>query len=60
MAQHVHNIQSARDADWAVKRDVLIGDGLGVTSEAIFNCVHQTSVHSLSLFKERQLFVYQS
>jgi hypothetical protein len=57
MAPHVHNIQSAGHADWAGKRDVLIGEGLGVTSVAIFNCVHQNSVHSIPLFKERQLFV---
>jgi len=60
MARYVHNIQTAGHADWAGKRDVLNGEGLGVTSEAIFNCLHQTSVHSIPLFMERQLFVYQS
>jgi hypothetical protein len=60
MARHVHNIQSEGHADWAGKRDVLTGEGLGVTSDAIFNCVHQNSVHSVPPFKERQLFEYQS
>jgi hypothetical protein len=59
MARHVYNIQSAGHADWAGKRD-LTGEGLGVTSEALFNSIRQTSFHSIPLFKERQLFVYQS